>query len=64
MEITLFILKVSHLLMRRSRSFMDSVRFSGNEPDVITATVMIANEKLDAAEGYTEFISYTPVVEE
>ena len=35
-----------------------------NEPDVITATVMIANEKLDVADGYKEVISHTPVVEE
>ncbi len=35
-----------------------------NEPDVITATVMITNEKLDVADGYKEVISHTPVIEE
>ena len=29
-----------------------------NAPDVITATVIIANEKLDAVDGYKEEISH------
>ena len=29
-----------------------------NAPDVITACVMIADENLDAVEGYREFISH------
>lgn len=31
-----------------------------NAPDVITAYVMIADEQLDAAEGYKEFIHHEP----
>ena len=30
-------------------------------PDVITAYVMIADEQLDAVEGYKEFIHHEPV---
>lgn len=33
-----------------------------NAPDVVTAMVMIADENLDAVEGYKEFISH-PVAE-
>ena len=32
-----------------------------NAPDVITAYVMIADEQLDAVEGYKEFIHHEPV---
>lgn len=35
-----------------------------NATDVTTATVTIVNEKLDAAEGYTEFISHAPATDE
>ena len=38
-----------------------------NAPDVATAMVMIADENLDAVEGYKEFIHHevtTPVAEE
>lgn len=38
-----------------------------NAPDVITAMVMIADENLDAVEGYKEYIHHevsAPVVEE
>ena len=35
-----------------------------NAPDVISATVMIANEKLDVADGYKEIISHPEPVEE
>lgn len=31
-----------------------------NAPDVLTAHVMIADEQLDAAEGYREFIHHEP----
>lgn len=31
-----------------------------NAPDVITAEVMIADENLDAVEGYKEFIHHEP----
>ena len=31
-----------------------------NAPDVISAYVMIADEQLDAAEGYKEYIHHTP----
>ena len=31
-----------------------------NAPDVITAYVMIADEQLDAVEGYKEFIHHEP----
>ena len=34
-----------------------------NAPDVQTAYVMIADEQLDAAEGYKEFIHHEPVPE-
>lgn len=34
-----------------------------NAPDVITAFVMIADEQLDAAEGYKEFIHHEPTPE-
>ena len=33
-----------------------------NAPDVITAYVMIADEQLDAVEGYKEFIHHEPTV--
>lgn len=32
-----------------------------NAPDVITAEVMIADENLDAVEGYKEFVHHDPV---
>lgn len=35
-----------------------------NAPDVITATVIIADENLDVVEGYKEFISHTPTTNE
>ena len=35
-----------------------------NAPDVITAYVMIADEQLDAVEGYKEYIHHEPVTEE
>lgn len=37
-----------------------------NAPDVVTAMIMIADENLDAVEGYKEFIHHdaVPVVEE
>ena len=35
-----------------------------NAPDVVAATVIIADENLDAVEGYREFISHPVVVEE
>lgn len=35
-----------------------------NAPDVISATVIIANEKLDVADGYREVISHAEPVEE
>ena len=35
-----------------------------NAPDVITAYVMIADEQLDAVEGYKEFIHHEPVAAE
>lgn len=35
-----------------------------NAPDVITAYVMIADEQLDCAEGYKEFIHHEPVAAE
>lgn len=35
-----------------------------NAPDVITAYAMIADEQLDAVEGYKEFIHHEPVVVE
>lgn len=31
-----------------------------NEPDVLTAHVMIADEQLDPVEGYKEFIHHEP----
>lgn len=31
-----------------------------NAPDVLTAYVMIADEQLDAAEGYKEFVHHEP----
>ena len=31
-----------------------------NAPDVTTATVIIADENLDAVEGYKEFITHAP----
>lgn len=31
-----------------------------NAPDVVTAMVMIADENLDAVEGYKEFIHHDP----
>ena len=31
-----------------------------NAPDVITAYIMIADEQLDAVEGYKEFIHHDP----
>lgn len=31
-----------------------------NAPDVITATVIIADENLDVVEGYKEFIKHVP----
>lgn len=34
-----------------------------NAPDVITAYVMIADEQLDAVEGYKEYIHHEPVNE-
>ena len=34
-----------------------------NAPDVQTAYVMIADEQLDAAEGYKEFIHHEPAPE-
>ena len=35
-----------------------------NAPDVITGAAMIADENLDAVEGYKEFITHPEVVEE
>lgn len=35
-----------------------------NAPDVTTAYVMIADEQLDAVEGYKEFIHHEPIVAE
>ena len=35
-----------------------------NAPDVTTATVIIADENLDAVEGYKEFIAHAPQVSE
>lgn len=35
-----------------------------NAPDVATAMVMIADENLDAVEGYKEFIHHDPVAVE
>lgn len=35
-----------------------------NEPTVTTAFVMIADEQLDCAEGYKEFIHHEPVAAE
>ena len=35
-----------------------------NAPDVTTAYVMIADEQLDAVEGYKEYIHHEPVPEE
>lgn len=35
-----------------------------NAPDVTTAYVMIADEQLDAVEGYKEYIHHEPVAEE
>jgi len=35
-----------------------------NAPDVITAMVMIADENLDAVEGYKEYIRHNPQTEE
>ena len=35
-----------------------------NAPDVTTAYVMIADEQLDAVEGYKEYIHHEPVTEE
>ena len=32
-----------------------------NAPDVLTAEVMIADEQLDAVDGYKEFIRHDPV---
>lgn len=34
-----------------------------NAPDVITAYVMIADEQLDAVEGYKEYIHHEPAPE-
>ena len=34
-----------------------------NAPDVITAYVMIADEQLDAVEGYKEYIHHEPTPE-
>ena len=34
-----------------------------NAPDVITGYVMIADEQLNAVEGYKEFIHHNPVTE-
>lgn len=34
-----------------------------NAPDVITAHVMIADEQLDAVEGYKEYIHHEPAAE-
>ena len=34
-----------------------------NAPDVVTAYVMIADEQLDAVEGYKEYIHHEPVPE-
>lgn len=34
-----------------------------NAPDVINAYVMIADEQLDAAEGYKEYIHHDPQLE-
>lgn len=34
-----------------------------NAPDVLTAYVMIADEQLDAVEGYKEFIHHEPAQE-
>lgn len=34
-----------------------------NAPDVITAYVMIADEQLDAVEGYKEYIHHAPAPE-
>lgn len=34
-----------------------------NAPDVTTAYVMIADEQLDAVEGYKEYIHHTPALE-
>lgn len=31
-----------------------------NAPDVLSATVIIADENLDAVEGYKEFITHAP----
>lgn len=35
-----------------------------NAPDVLTAFIMIADEQLDAVEGYKEFIHHDPVAVE
>lgn len=35
-----------------------------NAPDVITAYVMIADEQLDAVEGYKEYIHHEPTAAE
>lgn len=35
-----------------------------NAPDVLSAYVMIADEQLDAVEGYKEYIHHDPVPEE
>ena len=35
-----------------------------NSPDVTTAYVMIADEQLDAVEGYKEYIHHEPVTED
>jgi hypothetical protein len=35
-----------------------------NAPDVTTAYVMIADEQLDAVEGYKEYIHHEPVTDE
>lgn len=35
-----------------------------NAPDVLKAMVMIADENLDAVQGYKEYVTHTPTTEE
>lgn len=44
--------------------FHDVCKTLWNAPDVNTAYVMIADEQLDAAEGYKEFIHHEAAAEE
>jgi hypothetical protein len=44
--------------------FHDVCKTLWNAPDVTTAYVMIADEQLDAAEGYKEFIHHDAPAEE